>query len=239
MTAPPIAAPRPTPVVTTSVVNRSGVTPPSLPATATSPVAVTTLNGMSIVVQGQAEADYYAGAQQRYLEQTTFTHTSDLTDLDRMLFAELEVYRCTCWLAAGRDYEQNLLGPGEHAACRKVIKENSALISTIKNDLGLTKSKREQEQFASVGTYITNLKARAREHGVKREKELTKALALTKELFSMVATYDRSDETERQKLGLETPDDVLDWVRSVMKPEFDAIDQHFRTHQQRTWVREL
>lgn len=202
-------------------------------------VQVRTLGGMTITVMGQAEADYYCEQKLKYMSENTFTAVSDLTDLDRMLFAELEVYRATCWLAAGRDYEQNLLAPSEIASCRKVIKENGTMISSIKNDLGLTKSQRDRDQYESVGKYIQELKARAREHGVNREKQLTKGIILIKELLSMVGTYDRSDEIERQKLGLENADEILDWIRGVMAPEFNAIDEYFRTHQQKFWVRKI
>lgn len=227
-TIPSASGPAPTPIASI----------PGPVATPT-PVAVKTLTGMTITVQGKDEADYYIGQQLKYMGENTFTAISDLTDLDRMLFAELEVYRATCWLAAGRDYEQNWLSASEIAACRKTIKENGVMISSIKNDLALTKSQREKEQYASVGGYINDLKARAREHGVNREKQLTKALSLVHELFSMVGTYDRSDEVERQKLGLENSDVILDWVREVMEPEFKAIDEHFRQNAQRFWIRTI
>jgi hypothetical protein len=196
------------------------------------------LSGQEIIVQGTAERDFYNEQQKKYTTENTFSAVSDLQDLDRMLFMELLVYRATCWLASGKNYYKEILGPGEEADCRKVIKENSPLISTIKNDLGLTKAQREKDAFTSVGSYIVNLKARAREHGIHREKQVHKALSLINQLFSMVGAYDRSDEVERFKLGLEKPDDILDWVREVMRPEFDAIDTAWRQNQ-RAWLREL
>lgn len=200
---------------------------------------VQTLAGQTIQVQGSGERDFYVNQQQKYMAENTFTAITDLQDLDRLLFLELLVHRATCWLASGQNYHGELLSPSEEADCRKVIKENAPLISTIKNDLTLTKSQRDKEQFESVGKYLTDLKARAREHGIKREKELGKMLALGKELFSIVGTFDRADEVERQKLGLESTDDIVDWVRTVMKPEFDRIDDYFRTHQQKFWVRQI
>jgi len=198
---------------------------------------VKTLSGQTILVQGVGEETFYVNQQQLYMAQNSFTNISDLQDLDRLLFLELLVHRATCFLSSGYNYSGELLLPSEEADCRKVIKENSPMISTIKNDLTLTKSQRDREQFESVGKYISDLKARAREHGVKRERELTKAICLLKELFSVVGTYDRADETERQKLGLESAEDILDWVRSTAKPEFDQIDEYFRTHHQKFWVR--
>lgn len=214
----------------------------SAPSSGTSRVPlrrVKTLSGETIEVQGDGERDFWNNQQKKYMAENTFSNASDLQDLDRLLFLELLVHRATRWLSSGTNYYGEMLAPSEEADCRKIIKDSSPMISTIKNDLSLTKTQRDREQFESVGTYIKTLKARAREHGIKREKELTKALCLLKELFSVVGTYDRADEFERVKLGLESPEDILDWVRDYAKPEFDRIDEYFRTHQQRMWVREL
>jgi len=40
-------------------------------------------------------------------------------------------------------------------------------------------------------------------------------------------------------LGFDGPDDIITWVLEYMKPEFDAIDEHFRQNQQRFYVRDL
>lgn len=200
---------------------------------------VQTNTGSTFEVQGDAERDFWRNQKKKYEDEHKFTAATDHADLDRLLFLELMNYRATVWLSSGRNYFGEILTPVEVNECRKVIRENSPLISTIKNDLGLTKNQRDREQFESVGRYINDLKARAREHGVKREKELTKALCLVKELFSLVGTFDRSDEVERQKLGLESEADILDWVRTRMKPEFDQIDAYFRQNHQKFWVKTI
>jgi hypothetical protein len=200
---------------------------------------VDTCSGGKIEVMGDGERDYWRNQKAKYESEHAFTAATDLADLDRLMFLELLVHRATTWLGSGRNYFNELLSPSEESDCHRVIRQNSPLISTIKNDLGLTKSQRDREQFESVGAYINNLKARAREHGVKREKELTKALCLIKELFSIVGTFDRSDEIERAKAGFETEAEILDWVRKNMKPEFDAIDAYFRKHHQKFWVKTI
>lgn len=200
---------------------------------------VTNLSGMKIRVMGDDELAFFVQQQVAYQTEHKFTAATDLTDLDRLLFLELLVYRATMWLSSGKRYDGGDLLVSEEVDCRKVIKENNPMISAIKNDLGLTKSQRDKDQFESVGKYITDLKARAREHGIKRERELTKALCLIKELFSLVGSFDRADEIERRMLGLETSDEILEWVRDHMKPEFDRIDDYFRTHDQKFWVKSI
>lgn len=200
---------------------------------------VDTLSGGKIEVMGDGERDFWREKVAKYTSEHSFTAATDLADLDRLMFLELLSHRATTWLGSGRNYFGELLTPSEESDCHRVLRQNNPLISTIKNDLGLTKSQRDKEQFESVGSYIANLKARAREQGVKREKELIKAICLIKELFSIVGTFDRSDEIERQKTGFETEADIVDWVRKNMKPEFDQIDAYFRTHAQRYWVRDI
>ncbi len=195
-------------------------------------------NGQTLQVMGDTEAKFYRGQQKRYLDENKFTAASDLADLDRLLFFELLVFRWTQWLSSGRDYD-GWLAPSAEEQLRKNLKETAPLISAIKNDLGLTKSQRDKEQADSVGAYLVELKRRAKEHGVRREKQLTAAICLTKELFSLVGTFDRSNQLERSKIGLESADDILDWIRNHMKPEFDSIDEHFRKNSQRFWVGRL
>lgn len=201
-------------------------------------VRVTTVAGHQIEVMGQDEAKYYRAAKGKYMTENKFTAVTDLADLDRLLFMELMVFRWTGWLSSGKDYD-GLLAPSQEDQIRKNLKEMAPLISAVKNDLGLTKSQRDKEAFESVGQYLTDLKARAKEHGVRREKQLTSAICLIKELFSLVGTFDRSNALERQKIGLETEADILDWIRHHMKPEFDAIDDYFRQNQQKFWVRKI
>lgn len=200
---------------------------------------VKTLSGQIIEVQGDGEAKFYVAQQRKYIDENKFTAVTDLQSLDQLLFQELLCFRYQSWLGSGRNYAGELLVPSEEVDCRRGLKEAGAIISQLKNELGLTKTQRDKEQYESVGAYLVNLKARAREHGVHREKQLQKMLVLGNELFAMIGAYDRANEVERIKLGLEKPEDILDWVRQVMRPEYDAIDEYFRSHAQRFWVRTI
>jgi hypothetical protein len=200
---------------------------------------VITPSGQTIEVLSNSERLFYEGQARRYQDENKFDNTSDLLDLDRLVFLELLVFRASSWLGRGTDYDGMVITDRAEADARKALKENSDLISRVKNDLGLTKSQRDKAQFESVGTYITQLKQRAKEFGIHREKQLAKGITLCQQLFSIVGAFDRADEVERGKIGFETEQDVLDWVRNVMRPEFDEVDRHFRANQQRYWVRDL
>jgi hypothetical protein len=197
---------------------------------------VDTPSGQCIEVLGQPERDFYASQREAYMTQNKFTNASDLLDLDRLLFLELLIYRATNWLGRGQDYDGMALSDREEVAQRRSLKENSTLISVIKNDLGLTRNQRDRAAYESVGTYITLLKQRAKEFGVHRERQLATSITLCKQLFAILGAYDRSDEAERHKIGFEDADEILDWVREVMYPEFEQVDQHFITNVQRYWT---
>lgn len=200
---------------------------------------VQTLTGHPLDLQTPQEAQFYDSARDRYMSDNVFSVASDLRSLDRLLFFETQMFRWQWQLSIGLDYDNQLLEASDETAIRRSIKETAPLITQIQTDLGLTKAGRDKQQHESVGAYITQLQQAAKQHGVRREKQLGKALELTKELFSLVGTYRRSNENERKKLGFETVEDILDWIEGYMKPEFDAVDEHFRHHQQRFWVREL
>jgi hypothetical protein len=223
------------PVVSTTGVS---VTPTSSLFQPPQAIRVATPSGQTIEVLGAGEEAFYSGQAKAYQDENAFTNNSDLLDLDRLVFLELIVYRMTAWLGRGIDYDGMDVDRRE---CQRTLKETSDLISKVKSDLGLTKAARDKAQYEDVGTYLVQLKQRAREFGVHREKQLGKALGLTKQLFSIIGSYDRSDEIERDKLGFRTDADIVQWIRDVYMPQFNAVDEHFRNRKdgQRYWARSI
>jgi hypothetical protein len=213
--------------------------------TATTPVRalvpVTTVTGETIELQTGDEAQFYAGRRDAYVKQNVFTETTDLSDLDRLLFQEVMAYRWMTALSSGKDVWGDPLSPAEEEQCRKNLKEVDQTISRIKGDLGLSRAIREKENNESAGAYIRNLQQRAKLFGIHRERQLDEALTLFNELSGILGAYDRSDELERTKLGFETEADIVDWLRSVAMPRFRTIDEHFRNRPdgQKYWLQEL
>lgn len=200
---------------------------------------VKSLSGHELELQTDKEKSFYEEAQAKYLSENAFTAASDMRGLDRLIFYEVQMFRWQWQLMSGMDYQFDLLEATEEAQLHKKVKETAPLISQLQNDLGLTKSQRDKDKHESVGQYIQTLQQAAKQHGIRREKQLGKAIELTKELFSLTGSYLRSNEAERKKLGFESPEDILEWVMSYMKPEFDAVDEHFRKNQQRFFLRKL
>lgn len=194
-----------------------------------------TLVGQQIELQDKSEQKFYQQAQKKYISENRFDAASDLRALDRLIFFETLMHRWQNFVASGKDYD-GLLAPQQEETLRKSIKETTPLISQIQVDLGLTKSQREKDQHESVGAYVIKLQQAAKAHGVRREKQLSKALDLINQLFAMVGSYQRSTPDERVKLGFEKPEDILEWVEQFMRPEYDAVDKHFREHEQKFFV---
>lgn len=201
--------------------------------------SVRTLSGQDINVFDKPEKDFYEEAQTKYLTQNKFTESSDLRTLERLLGQELLCFRWQRQLTQGLDQYGMALTSVDEDRLRKSIKEALPGISDMQKDLGLTKSQRDKAQYESVGTYLAELQIRAKEMGVKREKELATAITLCKTLFAHVGSFQRGNEEERQKLGFKDDAALVKWVWEVMKPEFDAIDEYFQQNSQRYWVRKV
>jgi len=200
-------------------------------------IEVQLVSGETVRVLGDVEGRWFNTTRDSYIAQLHFSETTDLRDLDRLLIMELMVFRWTQQLAAGQDYIGMEVDEDQ---IRKNIKEYSAAVTQIKDSMGLTKKARDDAaNSGDFATWLAELKLRARAFGVHREHQLSKALTLMNELFAIVSAYDRSDTEEREKLGFESDKAIVEWIRSTMRPEYAAIDEHFRTHEQTYWIRSI
>jgi hypothetical protein len=206
----------------------------SSPFTAIELVVVERVTEGVLEVQGQAEAEWYCGTRDRYMTQTRFTETTDLQDLDRMLFLELMIHRWTRWLASGRDYAGRTIPEEDY---KKSLREYNEQLIKIKDSMGL--SRRARDAAANSGDVAgmwASLKTRAKEFGIHREKQVGLALVLFNEWSAHVGAFDRSDIEEREKLGFPDEHSLLEWVRAVMIPRFCEIDREWVQSTQKYWT---
>lgn len=193
------------------------------------------VSGETVTVMTEAEKRWFEATRDSYLEQTKFTETTDLRDLDRLLVHELMIYRWTTWIASGQDYDGHMT---DDADLQRQIKLYSDQINAIKASMGLSKKARDAAaDKGTVAEYISELKSRAKAFGLMREDQLIKALALFEELSTVVGTFLRSDKEEREKMGFETEAEIIDWVWNTAIPEYRRIDEHFRQNTQRYWTK--
>lgn len=195
---------------------------------------VQTPSGSMINLMTQDEADWFDERQKLYVSQNKFTNQSDLSDLDRVLFMECMIHRWSTWITQGFDY---FMARVDEKQIQQNIAEYSKELRQIKKSLGIDKVTRDQSKAESVGDYITKLLQRAKEFGYHRNEQYQKAVTSIYELKTMVGLYDRSDETEREDLGL-SQESILEWIRTNLIAEWDELDASFR-EEQKMWIREL
>lgn len=200
-------------------------------------VVVRLVSGEELTVMNQSEATWFEKTRDAYLAQTKFTEVTDEQDVDRLMILELSYFRFSLWCASGLDYDQDEIDSGKLTAELRALSKE---INAIKATMGLTKAARDTA--ASDGDFskwFENAKLRAKAFNFHRVAQLQKCLALFNEFSSIVATYDRCDEEERQKTGFTSPNQILDWWRKKARPEYDELDRHFRESSQSLWVREM
>lgn len=192
-------------------------------------------SGSKYYLVTQEEADYYLDKVHRYTTDNKFFNVTDLQDLDRIILMETLSWRWSSWLSKEKDYWGD---PVDTKALRDSLKDYSNELRQLKKMMSIDKAARDKERGESAVDYLENLRIRAKEFGVMRENQLTQALTLFKELEALVTLYLNCNEKERQEQNIEEAD-LIDWLVKVCIPEFQEVDQYFREHQQRFWLRSL
>lgn len=200
--------------------------------------------GEQIIVQGSSGAEFqvlheeektwYEETLQRYMEEYKFQNISDLQDIDRLLGLELLSYRYSNWLIRDTDYDGMAF---DEKAVRDHKQKIDQEIRLIKSHMGMGRRHRVESEQQSTADYLQNLLRRAEEFGIHRNVQIAKAIDLFNDLKSLVGLHDRTDEEEAKHLGVAT-EDILDWIRQIAIPEYEAIDAAFRV-EQRIWIREV
>lgn len=190
-------------------------------------------SGAVYYVLTKAEQEFFEERSRSYTDVFKFTNVSDLASLDQVLEFELLIHRYNTYLSLGKDWHgEELLNEG---ALRREVKGLSDELRQIKAALKIDKKGRDNDTTNDVATRWEELRIRAREFGVMRDEQVCKAVELANHLIALYEMYERSDEQERQANKCH-PQDLVDWVRDVFIPEFQAIDAAFREGRQKIWM---
>ncbi len=199
---------------------------------------VTLPSGVVFFVLTQEEVDYIVDLAGRYQTDNYFQNISDLQDLDRILMFELLCHRYGLWLSRTRDYSGDTVDEGR---LQRMLAEYSSEIRQLKKMLAIDKVARDRARGDdSVAAYLEMVRQKCKEIGIVRETQLDKALCLFNDLMALLHLHDVCDEIERREQHV-TTDDVLEWIRSIAIPEYQVIDEYFRSKPdgQRYWVRKM
>lgn len=182
------------------------------------------------------EVSYVMDRAARYLGENHFTNVSDIQDVDRMLIMELICFRWGTWISRTKDYWGD---PVDEDKLQQSLKAHSTELRQLKKQLGIDKVARDRAKGEdSVPAYINNLLRRAKEFGIHRENQSAKVLELFNQLKALVTLHLNADEVERAEMHIQEHD-LVEWIITIAIPEFDALDDHFRKNQQRTWIRTI
>jgi hypothetical protein len=169
---------------------------------------------------------------QRYTADNKFTNVSDLQDLERILQLEVLHSRYANWMSTESDYY------GDNVDIRilgSTVKEFSGELRQLKKQIGIDRVSRSRDSAESLSEYIENLKLRAKEFGVTREKQVTKALLLFNDLMALMTLHDNTTPEEQRQQHC-TTEDLLQWIREIAIPEYEEVDRYFVENQQKFWI---
>jgi hypothetical protein len=184
----------------------------------------------------EREVAFFNDRCKKYQSDNHFTNVSDLMDLDRLLIAELLIWRWGNWVSQKRDHWGD---PIDENAYQKMIREHSGEVRMGKKALGLDKETRDKIRGEdSVDAYIKGLRRRAKEFGYMRNAQAAKAIELWQELASIIILYNNCDKEEREQQHC-TPEEIMTWIADIGVPSFNAIDEEFRRTSQKTWINEM
>lgn len=211
-----------------------GANPGTPPITGDDPVEVELPSGSKLHVLTVEEAFYLDGQVRDYNSQLSLTNVSDLAELDRIVTMELLIHRAAKFLMLGRDYEGKKI---DRAELNQLIKQYDVSIRSTKKALGIDKVARDRARGeGSAYQRITSILERGKKLGYVRNAQAAKAIELAMQMIALVEWHDHCEPHE-QELQHVTSEDVLEWVRTVFRPEFMAIDEHFRDREVRYWTR--
>lgn len=198
-------------------------------------IAVISPSGGTFYVLTLDEEAYYNDRASRYMTDGRYTFVSDLQVVDQILITELFIWRWGLWISMDEDYFGDPIERDKlQASLNNYLKE----VRQLKKSIGMDKTSREAARGDNISEYWDDLRRRAKEFGVMREDQLTKALTLFMELDALVTKHENYNERERHEYEL-TMEDVFKWIKEVAIPEFKEIDNHFRANQQRFWVGDM
>lgn len=190
--------------------------------------------GLSLKVLGAEEKEWFETNLRKYQSEYAFENVADLQDLDRLLGLELLSYRWTGYLIQGVDRAGKRIVDKEVRIGKEKV---DGEIRLLKSAMGMDRKNRLTAETESVPEYLKNLLRRAHEFGVHRDQQIAKSIDLLMELKKLVGLQERTDEEEAIMLGV-SDRQIVQWIRDVAIPEYDAIDDAFRQNQ-KLWIKEV
>jgi hypothetical protein len=192
-------------------------------------------SGAEFTVLTTGEVRYVEERVQQYNNEYRWSNISDLQDIDRIIQNELFIHRWAGWISKTKDYFGEAV---EEQSLRKSINDFSGEIRLLKKQLGIDKASRDRERGEdSIPVYLENLRRRAQEFGINRNKMMDKGLELSMQAISLAQLWKNCTPEEQAEQAC-TSDDIAQWLYDVFRPEFEKVDAEFRATSQKLWITE-
>lgn len=199
-------------------------------------IAVVLPSGVSFVVLTEAESAYVAKRVSQYTDEFRWTNVSDFQDVDRIIILELLVYRYGIFVSKMKDYFGDTV---DEIALRKTIHDYSGEIRQLKKSLAMDRVARDKSlDEDTVASYLEKLRIRAKEFGINRDNMTAKAVELGQQVIALWQLHVNCTPDERLEMQC-TAEDLVKWLGDVFKPEFEAVDKHFRETNQKIWIADM
>jgi hypothetical protein len=182
-------------------------------------------SGVEWRVLNKAEVAYVKERVKLYTTSFKFVNVSDLADCDRVIMLETLSHRMGTYLSIGRDYWGDPV-PDENAL-RSRLSDLSGELRLLKKSMRLDKASRSADDDTDTISYLEMLRVRAKAFGIMRDEQCAKAIELMQQIIALIQLYRNCTEQERKEMQA-TPEALMDWLWDKMRPEFEAVDKHFR-----------
>lgn len=197
-------------------------------------------SGAGQPVMNAEEVAYLTERVRRYQEDNALANMADQQELDRVLVNELLCHRWSVWLGQGHDYAQ---GDIDEAVLTRDLGNYSVETRQLKKGLGMDKPARDRQKGeGSLPDYMQKLLIRAKAFGIMRNEQSARATELLMELIGIVTVYRNCGDDEERKEMRVLPEDIIQWIWEIARPEIEEIDRSFRQdgpNAQRMYIRSM
>lgn len=195
-------------------------------------------SGTPFPVLNEAEAEHLKRRVAEYLDQFQFNNVSDIAVLDAIVTNELIMFRDATWASRRQDYNGKPIDAATEAKLRQSVKELSAECRQLRKNVGIDKVARDRARGeGSIHQRWQNVCDRAERFGIHRNEQSAKAIELAMQGISLIDYFKNCTPDERDLLHMNEAD-IIEWFDTVFRPEFLALDEYFREHEQKLWVRD-
>lgn len=196
-------------------------------------VEVALPSGSVFFVLTDSEKKFIEDKIARYMTDNHFTNIADLSELDKIVSAELLIHRWSLWVLRRQDYYGDDIHEKQLA---DLINDYTTQVRGLKKLLGIDKVTRDRSHGdESVAARWDDVKRRALEFGVFRNDQASHCIESFQRLKAMLQFHDNCIDQERIENRCRV-EDVIEVLREEIGA-FDKLDADFKQGQQRYWIR--